>query len=417
MLSIFNSIVFLYCISIGALVLPSIIPKTSGLAILFLTFTIMLNITIKHNSNSNSNSVSQRCVCFISKINYNNIYIPALVLLLLCTWILLRTFHVQSSLSSNLAIILLHSLFLVFIVNTKEYIVKYIRSYIFLVLFMSFFGIISFLIVTFGSYDIVNHYVNLSDLTGGSFTRDAGVTNSYVFPYNFGLVLTGEAQMNFLGLNFYRISGWAHEPTSATLFTVPALLLLLHGKLFSNNLIRITLILIISCFYILCASIGSMLAVIILYTVFIITTLYIKKFPFRLSFFIFFSLITTLFLVVLYIEPILQSSIITSKFDIDAETVRVAVGELTWFLPNPNHEFETFYYYNHLVIWTIISIFAWVVVSGVITSGKMGVFALVLTYIILHTMKGSQESVYTHLYTVFWFYLAYFSMYRSAAAH
>jgi hypothetical protein len=282
---------------------------------------------------------------------------------------------------------------------------------------MAIFGLISFIIVTFGSYDIENSFVNVSELTRGAFHRDDGVFNSYVFPYNFGLVLTGELQMDFMGIKFYRISGWAHEPTSATLFTVPALLLLLHGKLLSNNLVKRILILIIGCFWILCASVGSILAIIVLYSVFIITTLYIKNFPFKLSFLIFISLITTLFLIILYIEPILQSSIITSKFDMEAQTVRVFLTEFTWFLPNPNHENPAFYYYSHLVIWTIISIFVWVVVSSVITSGKMGVYALVLTYIILHTFKGSQESVYSHLYTVFWFYLAYFSMYRNSTAH
>ena len=131
---------------------------------------------------------------------------------------------------------------------------------------MSISGLIATLIVSLGFVDAYSNYVNISDLTNGSFTRDANATTSYLFPYNLGLILTGGGKLELLGYEFFRISGWAHEPTSATLFVVPSLILLIHTKVINNSIGRFSALLIISTFWFFSMSVGSFLALIILYS-------------------------------------------------------------------------------------------------------------------------------------------------------
>ena len=274
---------------------------------------------------------------------------------------------------------------------------------------MSLCGVIASLLIINGLYPIEGNYVNLNSLTGGSFSRDAGAPNSYVFPYKLGLILTGETQLNFLGYDIFRSSGWAHEPTSATLFIMPAALLILQGNIIRNSFLRFLLFVTISLFWIFCASVCSFLAVMIVFGFYILTNLYIKFFPFKMSLIIFLGVVCSLFILALYLEPILESSLFSSKFDFESHTFGTFLKEFLWFLPNPDLVAPNFFYFGHLLIWLLICMFLWIIVSDVIYTGKLSTYSLILIYLILHTMKGSQESVYTHLFIFFWFYLAYFS--------
>jgi hypothetical protein len=272
---------------------------------------------------------------------------------------------------------------------------------------MSMAGLIANILVTFDLVDIT--YTNISELTNGSFTRDDNVGDSYIFPYNLGFILSGSGKLSLFGFEFYRISGWAHEPTSATLFIAPALILLIHTRTINNTILRFMIFITILSFWFFSMSIGSLLAFIGIYFITILLTLYTKIFPLKLSISIvlFFILITLM--AVFYIEPLLESSIFSSKFNMESDTFKKFMVELTWFIPKPEN--NQVFYFSHLAIWSIIFLFILVIVFSTISHESLKVFSLILLYIVIHTMKGSQENVYTHVFTSFWFYAAYFSNY------
>jgi len=408
MIRVFNSIIFLFSISIGALMLPSLIPKVTALGIFILFIAILINSY--RNFQDNPFSYNNYLITnMIKNMNYSNIFIPSLGVLIIAFWMLLRSVYIPHLIISNISIVLIHSLFLIFIVNTRYFLTDYLKTYIYFVFVMSFCGALASLLIINGIYPIEGNYVNLDLMTRGSFSRDAGIPNSYVFPYKLGLILTGETRLNFLGYDIFRSSGWAHEPTSATLFIMPALLLILQGDIIRNKLIRFLLFTTISLFWIFCASVGSFLAVMIVFGFYILTNLYIKFFPFKMSLIIFLGLVSSLFILALYLEPILESTLFSTKFDLESETFGTFLNEFLWFLPNPNLVAPNFFYFGHLLIWVLICMFLWIIVSDVISTGRLSTYSLILIYLILHTMKGSQESVYTHLFIFFWFYLAYFS--------
>jgi len=397
-----NSFIFLFLISISALVIPSMLPNTTTIGILLLLFGLVVNLSQKLGRVSENKQPD-----FLKQVNYSNLAVPILGLLLLFFLFTIRSFSEDANIISNAGSSLIHLLFLFFIVNTREYIKIYIKAYVYFVLIMSISGLIATLIVSLGFVDAYSNYVNISDLTNGSFTRDANATTSYLFPYNLGLILTGGGKLELLGYEFFRISGWAHEPTSATLFVVPSLILLIHTKVINNSIGRFSTLLIISTFWFFSMSVGSFLALIILYSFVITLTLYIKIFPLKLTSFTIISFMLLIGVITFYVEPLLESSLIYSKFDFESETFQTAVDSITWFLPDASR--NAVYYFSFLIIWSIIFLFSFIVLSAFVTQKDINVYALILLYIVIHTMKGSQTSVYTHLFTFFWFYMAYFS--------
>ena len=148
---------------------------------------------------------------------------------------------------------------------------------------MSVAGLTANFLVSFGFVDAYSNYFNISSATGGAFTRDAERVASYVFPYNLGFILTSGGKLDLLGFSFFRISGWAHEPTSATLFVAPAMILLLHTKIIANLITKISMLAVISVFWFFAMSIGSLLAFIMLYSFYLTATLFVKIFPLKLT--------------------------------------------------------------------------------------------------------------------------------------
>ena len=424
MLKIINIFVFLYCFCIGSLFLTSFIPRTTFVATVMLIIAILLNSAIKF-SKTISTVATSNIRRLVENMHYGNVYIPALVLLLFTTYMVVRSIYMPTRFVSNLSSSILLSLFLVFIINTKEYLGTYLKAYILLVFVMSFCGAITWLLVMSGSYhvgEIYGTYANLNALTHGAFVRDATVTNSYVWPYYLGLVLTGETSVNLLGYEFYRISGWAHEPSSATVFVVPAILLLFKDDVFKNRLIRGILLITIISFWLFCASVGSLMAVLILAATYILTTLYIRLFPFKLSLTIFLTLVSSIFLLILYFEPISESTLFSTKFNMDSHTMQMAINRLLWFshevtlvsrmLDDDGNQVLGLHYFGYLIIWMIISVFLWIIASDTFATGKLSIYSIILMYLILHAMKGSYLTVYVHISTFFWFFVAYFAMHK-----
>jgi hypothetical protein len=401
-MKLFNMIVFLLLISITALVIPSMIPNITVVAVFLLSLALLFNAFFKsHDLKLIDNNYS------LNKLNFSNLSIPLLALSMLFFYLFFNSFNTYSNVDANFTLFILHALFLLFIVNTKEHLVHYIRAYILLAVVMATCGVLAQLIVEFG-FNPHGSYINLSELTDGAYTRDRDKEFGYVFPYNLGLILTADGSFSYGGFSFYRISGWAHEPTSATLFIAPAILLLIHSNIIRNNLYRYFGLIVLIIFWLFAMAVGSIIAFIILYSLLGLTTLHIKYFPKKLSLLLIVGFITVLPILLFFSDSIFNTEILVSKFSFQSHTMSVAINNLTWFMPDENK--PTTYYLSHLFLWINIFIFLYVSLIGIILKKFVDVNSLILFYLILHTMKGSQESVFVLIFIYFWFYVAYFAI-------
>ena len=120
---------------------------------------------------------------------------------------------------------------------------------------IAFLGIVAWLIVNLTwIYDGVidpAHFIDLEQFSGGKMTRlhgdgnaelknDWGIfANTYSFPYSLGLVLTNSYLYEFAGIEFFRASGFFHEPVTTWFMTIPAIVLITSGSLFSTNVRRL----------------------------------------------------------------------------------------------------------------------------------------------------------------------------------
>ena len=398
-----NAFIFLFVISISSLVLPSILPMTTFIGILLLIGGGILNLSPELGLVQKHNKID-----FLENINYSNILTPIIGMSLLFFLFLFKSFGASFNFISSFASLVLHVLFLVFIINTRDFLLVYLKSYIYFVFIMALSALFGFTLLNLGIVDAQSNFVNISELTGGAFGRDGGSENSYIFPFKTGFILTGSGKLNLLGLSNYRISGWAHEPTSATLFIAPAMILLLHAKIIVNNLLRISLLTIISTFWFFTMSLGSFLAFSIFYFFYITSTLFIKEFPLKLSISIIFSILLVIVLSLYKLEDLLNSSLISSKLNFDSHTFQAALKRITFFIPGVT-EGQSFAF-NNTIILLIMFIFFVNVIKSLLIEQNFNPYALVVFYILIHTMKGSQDSVYINIFPFFWFYVLYFSL-------
>ena len=398
-----NSVIFLFVLSTGALVLPSMLPLTTFLGILLLIVGFTLNLSSSLGGVKENNRID-----FFDHINYSNILLPVLSLCLLFLLVLSRFYTPNFNFISSFASLVLHVIFFVFIVNTREYLLIYLKSYIYFIFLMAAGGLIALALVYIGFVDTESNFVNIYELTDGAFRRDVGSTDSYIFPYNLGFILTGSGKLNLLGFSFYRISGWAHEPTSATLFIAPAMILLLHSKIVVKNWIRVSLFTVIATFWFFAMSLGSFFAFTMLYFFYVITTLFIKVFPLKLSVFIVFSVLVLSLLSLFYFDELIKSSFLVSKLDFQSQTFQNAISRLTWFMPHK--AYTQVHSFGFMMAYSIMFVFLCAVIHSLFIQKDFNPYALIVLYIIMHTMKGSQDSVYLLPYAFFWFYVLHFSI-------
>ena len=403
LIKLINVATFLYVISITALVIPSFLPFTVFIGILLLIGGNILSLSPKLGRVNNKNRIE-----FIENINFSNILTPIIGISLLFVLFLIKSFSPNFNFISSFASLVLHTLFLVFVINTRNYLLIYIRSYIYLVFIMALFALFGFSLLNLGIVSADSNFVNISELTGGAFTRDIYDENSYIFPFYSGLILTGSGQLNLFGLSNFRISGWAHEPTSAALFVAPAMILLLHTRIIINNYFRFFLLTTIATFWFFTMSLGSFLAFLIFYFFYVPTTLFIKTFPLKFTLGIVLFISLSLLFGFYVFEDLLNSSLISSKIDFNSETFTEAMKRLTFFLPGQSLNQTTALFY--LTIYLIMFFFFLNVLKSFFLEKNINPFALVVSYILLHSMKGSQDSVFVIIFPFFWFYVLYFSM-------
>jgi hypothetical protein len=388
--------------SIYTTIIPSFVPKAASILLLLMGISIFTNEFFQKNQQKSEGQYDY--------IDYGSVFLPMVVIFLLYIFVSLRFFDVTVNTGSNIVLIMSHLAFFIFLISTKDNIALYIKSYVFFVFTMSLSSLLMLILIYYGHIDIADHYFNLSDATNGSFSRDQGISNSYSFPYFLGLILTGSGQLDLIGYSFIRISGWAHEPTSVTLFISPAIILLAHGGVIKNSLLRFLMLVAILFFWFFAMSVGSMMAFSILYFLIVPLILFIKYFPLRLSLTLTFMALIGIVLIPFSIDLLINSSIFTTKFDFNSESLQKSISMLTWFIPDPNK--STVYYFSNLAMWLIIFIFIFTSIVGLSfdKNNFPGPYYLILLYIVIHSMKGSQETVYYLFFTFFWFYISYFEL-------
>jgi len=391
----FNVVVFLLSIIYSALTLPSMIPQYSVILAIFLSMNILGNIFLSKVNIYDNATVSDH--------GYTDLYLPVFSLLILSLLLISRSFYPESNIYAYVSLFVLHLLFFIFCFITKDNINTYVKAYVIFAFIMSSAGLASFFLQVFDLID-TSSYVNLSELTNGRFTRDSGREDSYLFPYYLGFILKGDGLFNIAGFEFYRISGWAHEPTSATFFVVPAIIILFYSKIFRKQLTRIALLLIIFGFWIFSMAVGSVIVVLGLFVIVTFLSIFRNNFPKKESMFIFISMIIGLPLVVyfLYFYPS-AFDLILSKYTGSSKTVSVAINQLTWFVPDIKKTLP--FYLSHIFMWVIIFSFFYISLKEILSRRFVDVHSLVLLYLVLHSMKGSQENVFLLLFIFFWFYV------------
>ena len=200
--------------------------------------------------------------------------------------------------------------------------------------------------------------------------------------------------------------------SSVTLFIAPAILILLHSDVINNKFLRTLMLFIVGSFWFFAMSVGSMLAFMILYTLIALFYFYQHFFhknrTMALMLILFIIFIPFLFI---YVEPMLQSTIFSSKFNLESHTLNTALNKITWFLPDINK--STIFYFSQLALWAIILTFLLSSILILISNTPNKVYSLIVLYIVIHSMKGSQETVFYLTFTFFWLYIAYFSWDKS----
>lgn len=304
-----------------------------------------------------------------------------------------------SSIPTYLQPLVLTSLFIALLLLTKQNEFRLLlRYYIIFCVIMAISGIIASILINHGIVEFDVHYWSLYDHTDGRATRDKG-TYGYAFPYGLGLVLTGE--YNVFQLIIFRSSGWLHEPTSATLFIAPALILLAKEKMFSKRVTRYFFISLII-FWMACAAVGSMLAFMILILLYMFVAKGERIILRRVFVGMFFMAAGYL-----YFEPTLYymvaapaggyESLFLQKFNMNGG-VRIII-EL--FSPDTIHDY--IYLSLYLLIASVTTYFAFSILHN--NDDKSLSFILILLYFAIHAFKGG----YGHVYSSF-FVLAFIFM-------
>jgi hypothetical protein len=406
-MNIINSAIFLFVLLIGIVVPLSILPKLTLTAIVLLLFAVTINFFSGDSNNSKRPE-------FYEQMNYSNIHVCAIGLLLVSFVFVSRMFgdiggeFSPTLLAKNAASILLHYLFFIFILNTRSYLMSYLKIYVFFVVIMCICAVLADLLLIFKYVSPYVDHININKMTNNSFTRDIGSVDSYIFPYYLSFIITAGGKLSLAGVEFFRITGWAHEPTSFSLLIMPALFILIGTTIIKNNLFRIFGILIIVFAWFLAASVGSAIAIILICGFIVSTLIFTKKFPLILTSSIVVIILTSSLVILLNYQAIIyDSTLLSSKINFESHTVRTALEAFTFFLPN--YEKDNAFYFSFLFVWLIIFLFLFVIIRSLLLEKELNIYSLILLYVIIHSMKGSQSSIFTLIFPFFWFYVAYFS--------
>jgi hypothetical protein len=389
------NIFVLYVVSIGILILPSFLPGPVILGNIFALITLSLRpkyLKLKIH-------IPKKSKYFIYIIIYLCFYLLFSVfgsLSLLADWNVRGVF----SIINRTVLIFLFSMVLMSL--TLVEIEKVIKAYIVFVFIMSFCGFAAWILLQFDFVQMGEFAFSLFRATGGKMTRDMDFENGgYEAPFYLGLILTKSSHYVFLDFSYWRASGWAHEPTTATLFVTPALIILaLNKKLFSKAW-RIIFFFTTAVFWLVCSAVGSIIAVLGLIVIraifrFLRTGLTVK----RIIVIIIILAAGVVFYDVIY-EKIIFSHLIQEKFSSRSVSLKLAIENFFWFL----YPFSIYTMLKKIILYLFILFIVTQSFKGIWKGGTVAVYGYTCLYFILHGLKGSWYHVNSYLLLFFFFYI------------
>ena len=396
----------LYGLSIGVIIIPSLLYKPVVLGNIFAFIILILrikNLKIRLGIKKSSN-------CFFLLIIYLGFYAffsfshsidmimkPRLVLSII-----------------NLTFFAFLFSFILLTLSWSE-LQKVIQAYVVFAFVMSLFGLVAWILLHSGYVQKGEFAFNLFDATNGKMKRDEVFKyGGYDAPYNLGLILTRNMQYNFFGFWYWRASGWAHEPTTATLFVTPALIILaLNNKIFSKVFRKVFFITIL-CFWFACSAVGSIVAVLIL-TVFgaIIQFMRSGRAVAKVR------VIITIVVVVIGIafigsvydinDTLASLTVIKAKFYDHTGSVQQAKRAFFWFL----YPVSGFGIVKNIMLYLYILFMIIQSLKGILKGEIQAVYGYTCLYFILHALKGSWYHVPSFILTLFFFYILIFHRQKS----
>jgi hypothetical protein len=378
------ALVMLWVMMNSTLVIPSLLPHPTYIALAGMIVLLLWQFNFSTNTRLNPR------ILFVI-----GLYLS--IVLLICPFMEIELFVWirQIVMFSALAIILLTA--------TRDQLELLLKGYVLFCILMSLCGATASLLINTSIINWQDHLYSLSENTNNRIVWDQDVVYGYSFPYGLGLVLTSSFLYSFMGIDFYRSSGWAHEPTAATFFIVPALILLVRENIFSWR-IRITGIFSIVSFYLSCFAVGSIIALVSL----IICWDFLKpkrRFPFFGMALLACFLLAAICVYSSFISGMLQStnsgaiSILQSKFEPGNASMTAVVSPL---------------YGDSLFLLLIISYILIALYYSLIAlrdNPKAQTFSLIFIYLLMHSAKGSWGHLTQYLFTFIFFFLLVYSLY------
>ncbi len=359
MKSIF-SLTFLWAMSIGILIIPSLVAFPAYINLAGLIIVLLLHLTFNNNFRTS-----------------NRFLLPVAFYIFLSSALSAD----QGVLNFSKQLFSLGFLTVVFASATEKQHTRLIQTYIVFCFIMSFCGALASIMVNTQMVSINEFKVNLTELSDSRFNWDEDLENGFNAPYGLGLVLTkGSTLYYFLSIPFFRSSGWSYEPTFASFFVVPSLILLIREKFFSRRL-QITMGIVIVFFLLCCFSVASIAALLSLLVIF--KLLEPKKRIINKLLWIGLLGIVGFFVVNFYNarksdQPgiDLVESKLTEESLSGVNVFKFSGGSLPELI-------------QPFIIILYIGMVIWIAVPAIRSSGINQTMGLILVYLILHSVKGS----------------------------
>ena len=371
----------------GLTMVPYIVPyysETLALIIILILWQRYLNIEKSQINNIRAENI----------INFNGLAFLSPILL----WYMIRIFESGINAYPNLKFFIFAILVIFFssIISHK----KFARHIVYISTFISILSIISWVLFNLFGDHVFGGYVNLSVLSDGAITRDLTFGDkSYFAPLFLSLIDNFGTPETFYGFSYSRATGWSHEPVTATIMPAIAIILLVTTKKELTKSFKLKIFLLLSNFglLIIASSLTPFLALVL---TFLITLLLNDN---TLKIILFFLLVIFISILIMYLNlgASLEISILSNRLSIEnSESLKHLLSNFLWFRELPNHKNYGLTLLMNSTLWFQILVFYIMSITALIIKEKRFLversLILSLIYIMTHSMKGIQDSIFTY---------------------
>jgi len=291
---------------------------------------------------------------------------------------------------------------------------KTVRLYVYISILISTFGVIAWISFTSGIIDHSDYLFSAYHYSGGKIQRETLLTidkhdlQGYNAPFYFGLITTGNDPMSIYGFEFYRGSGWSQEPTIASLFIMPAFLILLFDRnIFSSRILNNYSFFIVMAFYMTVFAVGSIVAILFLFSIYLIINK--DKLVIKLRNIISLILGSMLFgYAIIVSSPPVYKRLFETSDDSTAlsGSMSLVVKQLMWWADN-----EPYFWFVRLLVILIIALSVFIAIYKINFCNNKNAYGyyLPVLYYCLHGLKGN----WTHILVYGFFLFLVILMFRA----